>query len=80
MLEKTLDSQSEPIDATVVIIDGMALLQSIKSTPTYFSDLALLMIKLILHVAELTLSQTSIPTFPSKTLKEMDEKECLVSF
>ena len=78
VLEKDVDPCAEEPDASVYILDGMALLQSIKNVPRTFGDLAEYMLKLIIRTSrnlfELTLSQIHIQNYQLKTWKGQNEQ------
>ena len=76
VLEKDVDPCAEKPDASVYILDGMALLQSIKNVPRTFGDLAEYMLKLIIRTARNTVRVDFVTdTYPELSIKNLERSK-----
>ena len=72
VLKKDVDPSAEEPDASVYILDGAAVLQSIKNVPRTFGDLAEYMLKLIIRTARNAVRIVFIMgTYPELSIKNL---------
>ena len=71
--EQDVDPCAEEPDASVYILNGMALLQSIKNVPRTFGDLAEYMLKLIIRTARnAVLVDFATDIYPKLSIKNFE--------
>ena len=76
VLEKDVDPCAEEPDASVYILDGMALLQSIKNVPRTFGDLAEYMLKLIIRTSRNAVRVDFVTdTYPELSIKNLERSK-----
>ena len=76
VLEQDVDPCAEEPDASVYILDGMALLQSIKNVPRTFGDLEESMLKLIIRTARNVVRVDFVTdTYPELSIKNLERSK-----